>query len=63
MVPLHKHISAKLEQCASVHGDHGYLTLISSVDVVIREQLVEFIDPREMALTLLALTPAISTAT
>ena len=57
MFPLHKHITSKLEQCVAVHGEHGYLALITSVDIVIREQLAEFIDPREMAWNLLALTP------
>ena len=57
MFPLHKHISSKLEQCAAVHGEHAYLALISSVDIVIREQLAEFIDPREMVWSLLALAP------
>ena len=62
--PLHKHITSKLEQCAAVHGDHGYLTLMTSVDIVIREQLFEFIVPREVAWTLLALpTQAVATAT
>ena len=57
MFPLHKHITSKLEQCVAVHGEHGYLALITSVDIVIREQLAEFIDPREMAWNLLALAP------
>ena len=58
MIPLNKHITSKLEQCAAVHGDHGYLALVSSVDIVIREQLAEFVSPRELAWTLLALTEA-----
>ena len=57
MIPLNKHITSKLEQCAAVHGDHGYLTLMTSVDIVVREQLAEFISPRELAWTLLVLTP------
>lgn len=62
--PLDKHIASKLEQCAAVHGDHGYLTLMTSVDIVIREQLAEFIQPRELAWTLLALpTTTANTAT
>ena len=59
--PLHQHITSKLEQCAAIHGDQGYLVLMTSVDIVIREQLAEFIDPREMAWTLLALTPVTTT--
>ncbi len=62
MFPLHKHISSKLEQCVAVHGEQGYLALVTSVDIVIREQLAEFINPREMAWTLLALAPANTSA-
>ena len=55
--PLHKHITSKLEQCAAVHGDHAYLTLMTSVDIAIREQLAEFILPHEVACSLLVLPP------
>lgn len=45
----------------AVHGEHGYMALLTSVDIVIREQLAEFIDPREMAWSLLALAPPAAT--
>ena len=55
MVALHSHVSAKLEECALVHGEQSYTALMQAVDVAVREQLVEFL-PHSMAGPLLALS-------
>lgn len=34
---------SKLEQCRSVHGEVNYSTLITKVDLAVREQLLEFV--------------------
>ena len=52
-IALNKHVTAKLEECLAVHGHHGYTTLMTGVDPVVREQLFEFI-PQQLARVLLA---------
>jgi len=52
-VSLHKHVTSKLEECIGVHGTPGYSALMQGVDVVVREQLVEFV-PQQLARRLLA---------
>ena len=42
-VSLHSHVTEKLEACLSVQGPEGYTSLINKVDVVVREQLLEFV--------------------
>ncbi len=42
-ISLHEHFGSKLEQCLSVHGSSVYTTLITKVDIAVREQLLEFI--------------------
>lgn len=53
IIALNKHVTAKLEECAAVHGHQGYTTLMTGVDPVVREQLFEFI-PQQLARFLLA---------
>ena len=53
VVGLHKHVTGKLEECLGVHGLPGYSALMQGVDVVVREQLVEFL-PQHLARRLLA---------
>ncbi len=42
-ISLHHHLASKLEQCLAVHGPAAYSNLINKVNVVVREQLLEFI--------------------
>lgn len=57
VVGLHKHVTGKLEECLGVHGLPGYSALMQGVDVVVREQLVEFL-PQHLARRLLAFEDA-----
>ncbi len=54
-VPLQKHVTSKLQECVGILGEPLYAALMHSVDLVVREQLVEFLPP-DQARTLLALT-------
>ena len=51
-VALHRYVAGRLQECLAVHGV-GYTPLMHTVDVVVREQLVEFL-PQEQCRTLLA---------
>lgn len=42
-ISLHQHLVSKLEQCVSVHGPAMYSDLINKVDLVVREQFLEFV--------------------
>ncbi len=42
-ISLHHHFVSKLEQCLSVHGPAAYSALMGKVELVVREQLLEFV--------------------
>ena len=42
-ISLHQHFVSKLEQCVSVHGPTAYSALMGKVELVVREQLLEFV--------------------
>lgn len=53
-ISLPQLVTEKLQQCMVAHGA-GYPTLVSSVDIAIREQLLDFL-PAELGATLLQIS-------
>ena len=53
-ISLPQLVTEKLQQCTAVHSN-GYTELVISVDIAVREQLLEFLPP-ELGPTLLAIT-------